>query len=198
MSRLLQAPVVVSTARQLHAPDPSFDPVMQEALEQAYARGRAEGEAVGHASGYAEARAAADADLQRAMGALRLALEATVTTCQDLRRHESGEVVALAAGIAEAVIGREPSRDSIALLEQVRAVLEVLDDPTLVVTANPHDVAVLQQGLTDIVGMTVTPDASLAPGEARVVGRWANASLTRAAAWEAVAEVLGADEGEAP
>ena len=185
---------MVSSARQLDAPDPVFDPIMQAALEQAYARGRAEGEATGRASGYAEAQAAAAADLRRAMGALRMALETTVTTCQELRRHESAEVVALAAGIAKAVIGREPTRDAASLLEQVREVLEVLDDPTLVVAAHPVDVAVLAEGLTDMVGLAVNPDPSLAPGEARVVGRWANAALTREAAWEAVTSVLGGNE----
>jgi flagellar biosynthesis/type III secretory pathway protein FliH len=187
LSRLLQAPVVVSSARALHAPDPVFDPVVRTALAEAYARGRAEGETAGRAAGYAEA----EADLMRAMGAVRSAFEATVATCQDLRRHESAEVVALAAGIAQTVVGREPSRDAVELLAQVRDALEVLDDPTLVVSANPRDIAVLERGLSDFVGLAVHADASLAPGEARVVGRWANASLTRDAAWEAVAAVLG-------
>ena len=45
--------------------------------------------------------------------------------------------------------------------------------------------------LTDLPpGMSVSPDPSLRPGEARITGPWSRAELTREAALAAVAEAL--------
>jgi flagellar biosynthesis/type III secretory pathway protein FliH len=57
------------------------------------------------------------------------------------------------------------------------------------VHANPADLELLTAGLAS-VDITVVPDPALQPGEARVVGPWAHADLTREAAWAAVREVL--------
>lgn len=182
LSRLLQAPIVVSDARPLVAPDPSFDPAMVTALEAAYARGRRDGQVEGRATGTTEARSA--------MTAVQAALQRTVAACAAARQHESAEVVALAAAIARVVVGREPVLEGAALLARVREALELIDDPTITVAAAPSDVEALSAGLADIVGMTVTPDPSLSSGEARVVGRWASAALTRESGWAAVRELL--------
>jgi flagellar biosynthesis/type III secretory pathway protein FliH len=182
---LLQAPAIHVTSRTLMAPDPTFDPSVTAAIEAAYARGRMEGEAAGRAAGAAEAVE----DARRAVAALQAALTQAVAACREARQLQSRDVVELAAAIAAVVIGREPSADTAALLDRVTTALDMLDDPSIVVAANPADVAALEAGLTGI-DLRVTPDPSLLPGEARLVGRWATAELTREAGWAAVSEVL--------
>ena len=190
MSRLLQAPIVVADARPLAAPNPAFDPAVTAALQEAYDRGRREGEAAGYAAG----TASAGTEISRAVGVVQAALQQTVAACAAARQHESAQVVELAAAIAKVVVGREPSLEAEHLLARVREALAVVDDPTIAIAANGADVAVLAAGLADVVGLDVTADPTVAPGEARVVGRWASVELTRAAGWDAVAGVLDSDE----
>jgi flagellar biosynthesis/type III secretory pathway protein FliH len=100
----------------------------------------------------------------------------------------------LAAAIARAVTGAEPSAGGKQLLQDVAAALDALDDAPLVVVVNPRDLKVLADGLTGRPGVSVVEDATLEPGAALVRGPWALAELTRDARWSAVAEALGLGE----
>lgn len=186
MSRVLTAPAVAAPARALGIPAPALDARTRELLEaaaaDAYERGVADGRAAGAASARAEA--------QRAAAAVVAALEATAAEARALQAAVADGDVRLASAIAEAVLGRTPHDGGAALLERVHEALSLLDDRPLVVRANPADVDLLADGLRAVGGLSVEPDAALAPGEARVVGQWGSAQLTRAAAWERLREVL--------
>jgi flagellar biosynthesis/type III secretory pathway protein FliH len=152
----------------------------------AYERGRQEGLEQGAAA--AAARAAALA------GPVADAIERGIEQLLFLRDAEHGELLELAAAIARAVTGGEPSAGGQQLLQEVAAALDALDDAPLAVVVNPRDLQVLADGLTGRPGISVVEDAMLEPGEALVRGPWAVAELTRDARWSAVAEALGLGE----
>lgn len=193
MSRLLTAPAVVAPARSLGAPPPALDAGSRALIEAAAAEAYERGVADGRAAGLAEARA----EVQRAVGGLVAAVQQAAAEAQALRAAAADGDVRLARAIAEAVIGRTPHDGGAALLDRVREALTLLDDRPLVVRANPGDVDLLADGLRGLGGLTVEPDATLAPGEAHVAGQWGRAELTRAAAWERLREVLDAAEADA-
>jgi flagellar biosynthesis/type III secretory pathway protein FliH len=152
----------------------------------AYDRGRREGMEQGAAATAAQATALA--------GPVADAIERGIEQLLFLRDAEHGELLELAAAIARAVTGGEPSAGGQQLLQDVAAALDALDDAPLAVVVNPRDVQVLAAGLTGRPGISVVEDATLEPGEALVRGPWAVAELTRDARWSAVAEALGLGE----
>jgi flagellar biosynthesis/type III secretory pathway protein FliH len=119
------------------------------------------------------------------------AIERGIEQLLFLRDAEHAELLELAAAIARAVTGGEPSAGGQQLLQDVAVALDALDDAPLAVVVNPRDVRVLADGLTGRPGISVVEDATLEPGEALVRGPWAVAELTRDARWSAVAEALG-------
>jgi flagellar biosynthesis/type III secretory pathway protein FliH len=152
----------------------------------AFDRGRREG--IEQGAAVAAARAAALA------GPVAEAIERGVEQLLFLRDAEHAELLELAAAIARAVTGAEPSAGGKQLLQDVAAALDALDDAPLVVVVNPRDLKVLADGLTGRPGVSVVEDATLEPGAALVRGPWALAELTRDARWSAVAEALGLGE----
>lgn len=188
LSELLTRPVVEATPRPITAPAAALDAFtrarIDEAVAEAYTRGRRDGAA--------DARADAAAATQRVTAAVADAGAAVISELRELRAAAAEADTGLAVAIAEAVLGREPHDGGMALLARLRDALSALDDEALTVHAHPDDAALLADALDADARVTVTPDAGLAPGEARVTGRWAEAELTRAAAWAAVREVLDA------
>jgi flagellar biosynthesis/type III secretory pathway protein FliH len=188
LSRLLAAPAVAVAPRALSRPDPANDPFLAALL----ARTEAEAFARGKAAGAAEAHAAAAAAVGRAADGLRAAVAegaaalraAGVETCRETRD--------LALAIAGAVLGREPGDGGAALAARLRATLAELDDAPLVVTVPAPEAEVVAAALADEPGVEVRAGAALAPGEARVAGRWASADLTRRALLGALEELLDA------
>lgn len=190
MSRLLQLPALDVEPRLLSAPDPTLDTFtrqrVEEAAEAAYEQGRREGAA--------DARAEAAAAAQRITAALAQARDSALAELAALRAEQAHAHVGLATAIAETVLGREPHDGGQALLARVRDALANLDDAPLTVRVHPDDVAAVAGGVLD-ERVSVQADPSLAPGEGRISGSWAQADLTLQAAWRAVREVLATEEG---
>jgi flagellar biosynthesis/type III secretory pathway protein FliH len=197
LSRLLSRPAVREAPATLAPPGPSIDPVLRALIDraaaEAYERGRAEGRREGLQAGRTEAEAAVAGRVEQLRAVLVPALDLVAAEAR-LAREERARVVAeLAAAAAEAVLGREPREGGQALLVRVRDALAALDDAALVVRASPDDAELLRRGLADVGGAVVEVDESLPAGDARILGGWARAELTRAAAWAAVREVLDGD-----
>ena len=166
-----------------------MDPVLRQQVdrlvEDAYARGLADG----RTEGRAEALTARDA----AVSALAGACAQTLAEARQLRVAHAGDVTSLAAEIARFVLGREPHDGGQALLARIREALADIDDAPITVQASTTDVALLTTALADVHDLSVVAAADLAPGEARLVGRWASAQITHASCWDRLAEVLDAD-----
>lgn len=186
---LLTRPVLAADPQPLGAPDPALDAFTRARVDEAAAAGYERGLADGAAAVRAEATAAEariTAALDAACAAVTAELRSVVTARVDAD-------VELASAIAEAVLGHEPSANGAALLALVRTALASLDETDLTVHAHPDDAAALAAGVRGSQpGLTVTADAGLGPGEARITGRWARAELTRAAALDVVRSALGA------
>jgi flagellar assembly protein FliH len=190
LSRLLHRPAMDAAPRTMGTPEPALDPFtrrrVDEAAAEAYERGRADGrrEAV------EQARAAAEQAANRVGAAVREAVDVAVAELGELRRSEALADTELACRIAEVVIGREPHDGGQALLDRCREALAALDDVPLKLRVNPDDSELLATQLVTNGDLQLVEDASLAPGEARIQGRWGRADLTREAAWALVREVL--------
>jgi flagellar assembly protein FliH len=184
LRRLLAAVEVDAEARTLGRPDPALDAATRAVLEQAVA----EAHARGVRDGIAQATAAAGDAASRVVAAVQRA-EAS------LRAVAAAADVELALAIAAAVLDREPADEGQVLLERVAEVLARLDDERVAVHLHPDDARDLAEHVeraAAAAGLVVdlVPDPSIAPGEARLGGRWSRADLTRAGALAAVAELL--------
>lgn len=190
MSRLLSLPTLDAEPRVLSAPAPALDAFtrarVEEAAKAAYDQGRRDGAA--------DARTEAAAAAERVTAALAQARDAAVAELASLRAEQAHATVSLATAIAEAVLGREPHDGGQALLARVRDALASLDDAPLVVRVHADDLDAVAAGVLD-ERVSVEVDPRLAPGEGRITGPWAQADLTREAAWGAVRAVLAVEEG---
>jgi flagellar biosynthesis/type III secretory pathway protein FliH len=194
MSRLLRQAVLHEVDRPLGEPTdhplgritPEFQALLDRHLAEAYEAGRRDGQQEGWD--------AACGELDRLALAITTAFARSVPEHAAVREADTSATAALALEIAAAVVGHEPHDDGHALAARVAVALADVDDGQLVVRVNPDDAVVVEAALRrapDVPhGLTVEPDATLAPGEARVVGRWADVDVTRAAAWAAVEAVL--------
>ncbi len=148
----------------------------------AYERGRQDGMRVGYEL--------ALADQSQLTSLVEAALGSAVARLQAVCEQDAQRITALALEIARAVVGREPHDDGLALAGRVREALATVDDRPLQLGVHPDDVAGLSRALADVAGLTVAPDPTLTPGEGRLHGRWAEADLTRGAAWLAIQRAL--------
>jgi flagellar assembly protein FliH len=162
--------------------DGDLDACLAGIEADAYERGRQEGMRVGYDL--------ALADQSQLTALVEHALGAAVARLQQVCEQDAQRLTTLALEIARAVVGREPHDDGVALAARVREALATVDDRPLQLGVHPGDVANLSQALVDVAGLTVTADPSLAPGEGRLHGRWAEADLTRGAAWLAIQRAL--------
>jgi flagellar biosynthesis/type III secretory pathway protein FliH len=160
------------------------------AAAEAHDRGRREGIEQGAAAAARQAAAL--------VGPVAEAIDEGIEQLRRLRAEERDELLELATAIARAVTGGEPTAGGDRLLTDVAAALEALDDAPLVVAVNPRDFTLLVDGLAGRRGVSVTEDATLPPGEARVRGPWAVAELTRDALWSSVGEALRLGERASP
>jgi flagellar biosynthesis/type III secretory pathway protein FliH len=160
------------------------------AAAEAHERGRREGIMEGAAAAARHAAALA--------GPVAEAIDQGIEQLRRLRAGERAELLELAAAIARAVTGGDPSAGGDRLLGDVAAALEALDDAPLVVAVNSRDSRLLVDGLAGRPGVSVIEDAALRPGEARVRGPWAVAELTRDALWSSVGEALRLGERASP
>lgn len=180
MTRLLQDATVAAQPRALGHQRVVDDPAMRAVIEQAAAAAYEDGVAAG--------RCAAADERGQIRDAIVAAVEQAEARVRAVVEDDVQGSIGLALDIAEFVVGREPHDGGTAVCERINGALEQLDDGDLVVLVHPDDAAAVGEGVR---GMRIEGDASLRRGEARVRGRWADADLTRDAAWEAVREALG-------
>lgn len=186
MSHVVTAPMMDARPHRLASVSPDrHDPVVRDLVEQA----AAEAHARGHAEGLREGRAATAEHTHQVAHAVSAAIEAAGRSVTADRDACAGEAVQLALTIAQAVLRREPHDGGAAVVDTVRGVLAQLVDPAPAVLVHPDDHDLVVGALADLP-VTVQPDPSLQPGDARVRGGWAEVDLTRAAAWSAIMEAL--------
>lgn len=186
MSRVLSRPTLGRTPHTVAPVAPSQDPVVQQlvaaAAEQAYQRGVAEGRAQGHAEGRATV-----GELAAALGA---AIGDVTTAVRAMRIEQADGTVDLATAVAAHVLDREPADEGRALLARVRQWLTEIDDGPLQLAVSAADADVVAAAVADRDDISIVVADGLGQGEARLVGRWARAELTRAARWDEVRRVL--------
>lgn len=169
-----------SAALQAAAPPPpDLEAVRREAFERGVAEGRA-------ALPWTDAEA-----LRATVRAFTAAASELAAARRSYLLENRHVVVELACAIAERVLGAPPATDRAALTALVGRALELFpNDEPLALHLAPADRAIVEAGLAEEMArlgregrVRVVEDATLAPGEARVLGR---SSDVRAA----VAEVL--------
>jgi flagellar biosynthesis/type III secretory pathway protein FliH len=160
-------------------PDPELAALLRDAAAQGYERGRE--------AGFRAGREAAASQVPAAVAA---AFEEGIRSLSHWHQAKASDVVELALEIARRVLEREPSEKSGLLAERIGEALAALDDSPLVISVHPSDLEATTAGVAGRDGVSVSPDASLRPGEARITGPWSGAELTREAALAAVAEAL--------
>jgi len=195
LSRVLREPAFGAAPRLVAFGAERGLPADVQALVAAAA---AEAHDRGRRAGVEEGAAAAARQAAALARPVAEAIDAGIEQLRRLRADERAGLLELAAAIARAVTGGEPTAAGDRLLTDVAAALEALDDAPLVVAVNSRDVKLLADGLVGRPGVSVTEDATLPPGEARVRGPWAVAELTRDALWSSVGEALGLGERASP
>lgn len=184
MSRVLRQAGVATLPRVIGSPveappDPQLAGLLRDAAAQGYERG--------HQAGFREGRDAAASQVPAAVGA---AFEEGLRALARWRQADASDVVGLALEIARRVLEHEPSEEAGLLADRIRTALAALDDSPLVVAVHPDDLEATAAAVGGRDGVSVSPDAGLRPGEARITGPWSHAELTREAALAAVAEAL--------
>ena len=195
MSRVLREPAFGATPRLVAFGAERGLPAEVQAL---VATAAAEAHDRGRRAGIEEGAAAAARQAAALARPVAEAIDAGIEQLRRLRADERAGLLELAAAIARAVTGGEPTAAGDRLLADVAAALEALDDAPLVVAVNSRDVKLLVDGLAGRPGVSVAEDATLSPGEARVRGPWALSELTRDALWSSVGEALGLGERASP
>lgn len=152
--------------------------LIENAADEAYERGLREG----RRRGIAELHLAADG--------LRTAVGVGAGEIRRAHADNAAEVVDLAIEIARFVIGAAPPLDGVVLRQRIAEALTALDGRNLTVAVSAHDRDAIAQSLAGSVGLEVTTDPDLAPGEARLSGPWGSADLTREIALDAARSAL--------
>lgn len=158
--------------------DASTADLIERARTEAFEAGRREGFAAGRA------------DVQGAAGRLEGAVRDAVRRLGELRAADIDQTLAVAVEIAGFVVGRLPPDEGGALADRISDAVSRLDDEDIVVAIHPQDWDAVRDAVRLPNGVTMERDPSLAPGEARIAGRWATAELTREAALQVAREVL--------
>jgi flagellar biosynthesis/type III secretory pathway protein FliH len=189
LPEILHVQIDDAAVHRLGAPQATLDAstmaVVDAKVAEATARAYADGEAAGRAAAVAAADRAAQA-VQAAVGQVHAELVAQ-------REQATRLQLDVAAELAEAVIGRVPADDALAVLARVESAMALLDDPELTLHLHPDDHAVLAE--RRIAGVTVRADPSVSPGDARITGAHAGAELTRTALLAAVVEAVQDGDG---
>lgn len=158
------------------------DDATADLLEQA----RAEAFEAGRREGFAAGRA----DMDGAISRIDTALRTAVADLNDYRARAVDETIDAALEVAAFVVGQLPEDKGGAIAGRIHDALTGLDDDDLVVAIHPQDWDAVSELVRLPAGVTMQRDPSLRPGEARIVGRWATADLTREAALHVAREVL--------
>ena len=184
MPEILHVTIDDTAVHRIGAPQATLDAstmaVLDARIAEATATAYADGEAAGRAASVAAAARTANA-VEAAVGQVLAELAA--------QRGEATRLqLDVAAKLAEAVLGRVAPDDARTVLARVESAMALLDDPDLTLHLHPDDHAVL--GERAIPGVTLQADPGVAAGDARIVGAYAGAELTRTALLAAVVEAL--------
>lgn len=152
--------------------------LLEETRAEAFEAGRREGFAAGRA------------DMDGAISRVDAALSKAVRDLSTYRRQAVNETIDAALEVAGFVVGQLPTDDVEVMVRRVNEAIRGLDDEEMTVAIHPQDWDAVSSMVRLPAGVTMERDPSLRPGEARVVGRWATADLTREAALEVAREVL--------
>jgi flagellar biosynthesis/type III secretory pathway protein FliH len=162
--------------RRLGAPDPVLDPAMAAIVESAAAAAEGHGYREGERAG----RAAAEAAAERGAAAIVDAVQGVRDEIRSQREAACRATLDVAERLAREVVGRTPPDDAMVVLDRVRQVIDALDDDHLEIRVHPDDEAALAGHLDD-ARLQLVADPSVASGDARVLGAWGGAELTREA-----------------
>lgn len=183
MSRVIRN-AAVTTARPAFRQDglQFLDDATAELIEQV----RAEAFEAGRSEGFSAGRA----DMEGAVSRVDTALRAAVRDLDEYRTRAVAETVDAALEIAAFVVGQLPGDEGRAIAARIDDAIRGLDDEDVVVSIHPQDWDAVKELVRLPNGVSMERDPSLRPGEARIVGRWATADLTRDAALAVAREVL--------
>ncbi|MFA9430931.1 hypothetical protein [Egicoccus sp. AB-alg2] len=176
MAELLRL-TVSDDVRTLAPPAPVLDPATAAVLDRAVADARAQAYAEGEAAG----RRAAAAAATQVAGRLEALLQETLAQRDAARTAD----LALAAELASEVLAATPPTPALDLLDRAREAAALLDDDPLEVRLHPDDHAALAGAPLD-ARLRLSADPAVARGDARLVGTWGGAEVTRAALLQAV------------
>ena len=158
------------------------DDATAELIEQA----KAEAFEAGRREGFASGRA----DMEGAISRVDTALHNAVRDLARYRAESVNETIDAAIEVARFVMGQLPTDAVEAMVSRINDAIHDLDDEDMSVAIHPQDWDAVSSMVRLPAGITMDRDPSLRPGEARIVGRWATADLTRDAALEVAREVL--------
>ncbi len=156
----------------------------------AIAEARKAGYAEGHAAGKREATLEARSALERATQLLDAAVASANRQMRDAVTAHSPGVVELAVDIASRIVADLPDDSGARLHERIMLALEEIDDEQLVLRVSPTDAARIEELLANRTDVSIVRDATIDDGDAIISGRWAQADLRLAAAWDLVREQM--------
>ena len=182
MNRVIRSAAVATAPPAFGGGRQFVDAATADLIDQA----RAEAFAAGRREGFEEGRAETAGAVARIDAALRDA----VRCLGELRAGEINQTITVALDVAEFVVGQLPSDQATAVAARIEEALADLDDEQVTVAIHPQDWDTISHLVRLPRGVTMDRDPALHPGEARIVGRWATAELTREAALQIAREVL--------
>ncbi len=136
--------------------------------------------------GFEAGRESARQQLLSASNALQAALEKCRQDLRDEFERQQAEMVQITIGLTEFVLGHAGHDGGAALMSRLEETLALLDEQDLVIAMCESDLPLAEQ--IEAPGIAVVADPDLKPGEAKVIGEWARADLTRKTALEILAE----------
>lgn len=163
---------------------------MDAFTRSAIAEARKAGYAEGHAAGRREAVLEARSALERATQLLDAAVASANRQLRDVIDAQGPAVIDLAINIAKRVVAEIPHDAGAGLREKIALALTDIDDEQLVIRVSPTDAALVEDLFANRNDVTVVRDTTIDDGDALISGRWAQADLRLAAAWELVKEDL--------
>jgi flagellar biosynthesis/type III secretory pathway protein FliH len=163
-----------------------LDSLTRSAISEARKSGFAEGHAAGKREAVLEARSA----LERATQLLDAAVASANRQIREAVNAQSPAVVALAIDIAKRIVGDLPDDAGLHLHERIAIALEEIDDEQLVIRVNPTDAARVEELFATRPDVSVVRDTTIDDGDALISGRWAQADLRLATAWDLVKEQI--------
>ena len=179
MPEVLRIPVA-EAVHTLAPPRAVLDAPTAALVDQAVAAARAEAYREGEAAG----RAAATASIEQAVARVVEVVAALHAEVVGQRDTAATVDLQLAAALATEVLDATPPAAALEVLDRVRQAAAILDDDPLEIRLHPETHAVLD-GSCEGGRLRLVADPTLAPGDARVVGAWGGAELTRVALLEA-------------